>query len=218
MPHQPFVFRPGGVAVFGAIVFPSPPCLRARSKPSAWGGGFSDPNAQPLPWTRYFPKVDPEVGSDLNRCTGSGGSLLKSMSAVMWKTMEQYRNTGLRRRWTDAAILHARAAAAQNCGINCAQIATVPMNSVIDANVAASSMKIFNIAGLPRTQAPAFQISVSAIVPVGNCNFQKIGSGSVNVWLKVSTKVRRSARPPCPESGPADPPNAAPCSELGCRP
>jgi hypothetical protein len=40
-------------------------------------------------------------------------------------------------------------AAAQNCGINCAQIATVPMNSVIDANVAASSMKIFNIAGLP---------------------------------------------------------------------
>ena len=63
-------------------------------------------------------------------------------------------------------------AAAQNCGINCAQIATVPMNSMIDANVAASSMKIFNIAGLPRTQAPAFQISVSAIVPVGNCAFK----------------------------------------------
>jgi hypothetical protein len=61
---------------------------------------------------------------------------------------------------------------AQNCGINCAQIATVPMNSVIDANVAASSMKIFNIAGLPRTQAPAFQISVSAIVPVGNAAFK----------------------------------------------
>jgi hypothetical protein len=58
--------------------------------------------------------------------------------------------------------------AAQNCGINCAQIATVPMNSVIDANVAASSMKIFNIAGLPRTQAPAFQISVPAIVPAKN--------------------------------------------------
>ena len=77
----------------------------------------------------------------------------------------------------------AQITAAQNCGINCAQIATVPMNSVIDANVAASSMKIFNIAGLPRTQAPAFQISVSAIVPVGNCGFQKIGSGSVNVWL-----------------------------------
>ena len=62
--------------------------------------------------------------------------------------------------------------AAQNCGINCAQIATVPMNSMIDANVAASSMKIFNIAGLPRTQAPAFQISVSAIVPVGTCAFK----------------------------------------------
>ena len=29
------------------------------------------------------------------------------------------------------------------------QIATVPMNSVIDASAAASSMKIFNIAGLP---------------------------------------------------------------------
>jgi hypothetical protein len=69
------------------------------------------------------------------------------------------------------------------------------MNRVIDANVAASSMKIFNIAGLPRTQAPDFQISVSAIVPVGNCGFQKIGSGSVNIWLKVSTKARRSARP-----------------------
>jgi hypothetical protein len=64
-------------------------------------------------------------------------------------------------------------AAAQNCGINCAQIATVPMNRVIDANVAASSMKIFNIADLPRTQAPAFQISVPAIVPVRNCGLQK---------------------------------------------
>jgi len=53
------------------------------------------------------------------------------------------------------------------------------MNSVIDANVAASSMKTFNIAGLPPTQAPAFQISVSAIVPVENCGFQKIGSGSL---------------------------------------
>ena len=50
----------------------------------------------------------------------------------------------------------AQITAAQNCGINCAQIDTVPMNSVIDTNVAASSMKIFNIAGLPRTQAPAF--------------------------------------------------------------
>jgi hypothetical protein len=47
------------------------------------------------------------------------------------------------------------------------------MNSVIDAKVAASSMKIFNIAGLPRTQAPASQISVPAIVPVGNCGLQK---------------------------------------------
>jgi hypothetical protein len=64
-------------------------------------------------------------------------------------------------------------AAAQNCGINCAQIATVPMNSVIDAKVAASLMKILNIAGLPRTQAPAFQISVPAIVPVRNCGLQK---------------------------------------------
>ena len=82
--------------------------------------------------------------------------------------------------------------AAQNCGINCAQIATVPMNSVIDTNVAASSMKIFNIAGLPRTQAPAFQISVSAIVPVGNCGFQKIGSGSVNAWLKENVPVNGS--------------------------
>jgi hypothetical protein len=34
-------------------------------------------------------------------------------------------------------------------------------------------MKIFNIAGFPRTQAPAFQISVSAIVPVGNAAFKK---------------------------------------------
>jgi len=50
------------------------------------------------------------------------------------------------------------------------------MNSVIDANVAAPSMKIFNIAGLPRTQALAFQISVSVIVPAGNCGFQKIDS------------------------------------------
>jgi hypothetical protein len=62
------------------------------------------------------------------------------------------------KRMGDAA---ARAVAAQNCGINCAQIATVPMNSVIDASAAASSMKILNIARLPRTQAPAFQISVS---------------------------------------------------------
>ena len=102
----------------------------------------------------------------------------------------------------------AQITAAQNCGINCAQIDTVPMNSVIDTNVAASSMKIFNIAGLPRTQAPAFQISVSAIVPVGNCGFQKIGSGSVNAWLKenvpvngffvgtrAACRVRRRSRP-----------------------
>jgi len=82
--------------------------------------------------------------------------------------------------------------AAQNCGINCAQIDTVPMNSVIDTNVAASSMKIFNIAGLPRTQAPAFQISVSAIVPVGKCGFQKIGPGSVNAWLKENVPVNGS--------------------------
>jgi hypothetical protein len=83
--------------------------------------------------------------------------------------------------------------AAQNCGINCAQIATVPMNSVIDTNDAASSMKIFNIAGLPRTQAPAFQISVSAIVPIGNCGF-KIGSGSVNAWLKEDVPVGKHLR------------------------
>ena len=82
------------------------------------------------------------------------------------------RRSLLLRRAPDPSCTHPLAAA-QNCGINCAQIATVP--SVIDANVAASSMKIFNIAGLPRTQAPAFQISVSAIVPVGNSGFQKIG-------------------------------------------
>ena len=50
-------------------------------------------------------------------------------------------------------------ASAQSCGINCAQIATVPMNSVIDANVAASSMKVFSIAGLPQTTSPSLQIS-----------------------------------------------------------
>jgi hypothetical protein len=33
-------------------------------------------------------------------------------------------------------------------------------------------MKIFNIAGLPRRQVPAFQTSVPAIVPVGNCAFK----------------------------------------------
>jgi hypothetical protein len=36
----------------------------------------------------------------------------------------------------------------QSCGISCAQIAIIPMNSVIDASAAASSTKIFNIACL----------------------------------------------------------------------
>ena len=74
--------------------------------------------------------------------------------------------------WAPIVQIKLTLPATQNCGINCAQIATVPMNSVIDANVAASSMTIFNIAGLPWAQVLAFQISVSAIVPVGNCAFK----------------------------------------------
>jgi hypothetical protein len=85
-------------------------------------------------------------------------------------------------------------AAAQSCGISCAQIATVPMNSVIVTNVAVSAMKIYNIAGFPLNTSPAFQISLPAVVPVGNRDF-KIGSGSVNAWLKVSSKARTAARP-----------------------
>jgi hypothetical protein len=37
-----------------------------------------------------------------------------------------------------------------NWGISCAQTAIIPTNSAIDANAAASSTKIFNIARLPR--------------------------------------------------------------------
>jgi hypothetical protein len=47
------------------------------------------------------------------------------------------------------------------------------MNSVIDANVAASSMKIFNIAGLLGHKLRPFKSTVPAIVPVGNCGLQK---------------------------------------------
>ena len=42
-----------------------------------------------------------------------------------------------------------RLPALQNWGINCAQTAIIPTNSVIDASAAASSTKVFNIACLP---------------------------------------------------------------------
>jgi hypothetical protein len=50
------------------------------------------------------------------------------------------------------------------------------MNSAINTNVAAPLMKSFNIAGLTSDTSPAFQISLSAIVPVGHGDF-KIGCG-----------------------------------------
>ena len=42
-----------------------------------------------------------------------------------------------------------------------------------------------------RLRTPGSAAPRSPPSPVGNCGFQKIGSGSVNAWLKVSTKARR---------------------------
>src|SRR5436853_4008168 len=47
------------------------------------------------------------------------------------------------------AFPQVRTAPPHSWGINCAQTATIPTNSTIDASAAASSTKVFNISPLP---------------------------------------------------------------------
>jgi hypothetical protein len=67
------------------------------------------------------------------------------------------------------------------------------MNSVIDASAAASSMKIFNIAGLPWDTSSGLSNLGVGDRSYRKLGFQKIGADSVNVWLTYG--LQTSTRP-----------------------